>query len=68
MVKIHFLGRKIAKRRFQPFLPTKRNLNRVRSANFPVVLGLVQRFRLLAVGNSSWKLSSFALRIEQQIF
>lgn len=56
MVKIHFLGRKIAKRRFQPF------------GISPVVLGLVRRFRLLAVGNSRWKLSSFALRIEQQIF
>lgn len=56
VVKIHFLGRKIAKRRFQPF------------GISPVVLGPVRRFRLLAVGNSRWKLSSFALRIEQQIF
>lgn len=57
MVKIHFLGRKIAKRRFQPF------------GISPVVLGIVRRFRLLAVpGNNRWKLSSFALRIEQRIF
>lgn len=38
MVKIHFLGRKIAKRRFQPFLPARRNLNRVRSV-FPRSFG-----------------------------
>lgn len=44
MVKIHFLGRKIAKRRFQPFLPIRRNLNRVRSVFPPWCLVLFNDF------------------------